>query len=497
MFKQREVTAPYPGLRPFERHEAEVFFGREAHTDRLLEILQRERFLAVIGPSGSGKSSLVRAGMLPAVAAGWMGSGTDWRIAVLRPGERPLHQLAQALLEPGVLGHELGRGEDVGVGLVEAELRRGPLGLAHLVQEVPRSTESVQPFNLLVLVDQFEDIFRYTSGTAEVDQSEAFVNLLLASRAAGDGRIHVVLTMRTEFLGHCVHFLDLPEAINRAQYLTPRLTRAELARAITGPAQVFGGNVSPEVVNDLINAVASDMDQLPILQHALARTWETARHRNPEQPLITRAELGETKGVSGALNAHADAVLAHLMPEQRGLAEVLFRSITERQGGAAAERDTRRPQPLARIAAGRDWQDFLPVIRAFSREGVNFVTHGEPLKADTWIDISHEALIRQWRLLQTWVADEAQRAEEYRRWRDRASGELLKGTDLERALEWQRGRDGWYPTVAWAARYALAPNTAEQEFERTRTYIVKSAAESEALESFRLNSGSPYRTAEG
>ena len=96
MAEFREAGAPYPGLRPFESHESEIFFGREAHTDRLLEILQRERFLAVIGPSGSGKSSLVRAGLLPGLAMGSLGTGSDWRIAVLRPGDQPIRSLARA-----------------------------------------------------------------------------------------------------------------------------------------------------------------------------------------------------------------------------------------------------------------------------------------------------------------------------------------------------------------------------------------------------------------
>src|SRR5215510_15308448 len=102
-----EVTAPYPGLWPFEQHEAEIFFGRENHVDRLLEILQRTRFLAIIGPSGCSKSSLVRAGMLPALAAGWLGTGSDWRIVIMRPGDRPLRRLANGLLEPTVLGAHL------------------------------------------------------------------------------------------------------------------------------------------------------------------------------------------------------------------------------------------------------------------------------------------------------------------------------------------------------------------------------------------------------
>src|SRR5215468_2185397 len=147
-----EVTAPYPGLRPFEQHEAEIFFGRQHHVDRLLEILQRTRFLTVIGPSGCGKSSLVRAGMLPALAAGWLGTGSDWRIVIMRPGDRPIRQLARRLIEPTALGLELGfeptatdrSGMDAS--LVEAELRRGPLGLVHLVRDAQVRAAGGPPF---------------------------------------------------------------------------------------------------------------------------------------------------------------------------------------------------------------------------------------------------------------------------------------------------------------------------------------------------------------
>ena len=116
---------------------------------------------------------------------------------------------------------------------------------------------------------------------------------------------------------------------------------------------------------------------------------------------------------------------------------MLFRTITERGTPESGGRDTRRPVRLARIAeiAGRQWQEFVPVITAFAREGVNFLVHGQPLDAEAIIDISHEALIRQWRQLQDWVADEAERADDYRRWRNRATdwekgGELLAGADL-------------------------------------------------------------------
>lgn len=161
MFDYRPVAAPYPGLRAFEPHESEIFFGREGHTDRLLEILQRERFLAVIGPSGCGKSSLVRAGLLPGLASGALGTGSGWRLALFRPGGDPLLALAQALLGPHALGRELvgearlpKDAEDItaDVALVAAELRRGHEGLAGLL-EAARRPEHAAPLNLLILVD--------------------------------------------------------------------------------------------------------------------------------------------------------------------------------------------------------------------------------------------------------------------------------------------------------------------------------------------------------
>jgi hypothetical protein len=186
-----EIKRPYPGLRPFESWEGEIFFGREEHTYRLLDILQQERFLAVIGPSGSGKSSLVRTGLLPALPLGSLGTGSDWRIAIMRPGHQPIQRLAQSLLSRSVLGIEL-VGEDclpqnnqtptVEAAIVAAELRRGPLGLTHVVKNARARQKDKEPFNLLVLVDQFEEIFTYAdAGGSQADESEAFVNLLLAS----------------------------------------------------------------------------------------------------------------------------------------------------------------------------------------------------------------------------------------------------------------------------------------------------------------------------
>ncbi|MCI0403108.1 MAG: hypothetical protein L0212_06250, partial [Acidobacteria bacterium] len=497
MFEFREVITPYPGLRPFEPHESEIFFGREGHAERLLEILQRERFLAVIGPSGCGKSSLVRAGLLPGLATGALGTGSNWRTAILRPGDRPVLALAQALLGVYALGPELLGGEQIpkdpdaftpDIALVAAELRRGTLGLVSLIQTAAdKQTESSAAFNLLVLVDQFEELFTYAkSGGAEADESEAFINLLLAARDDIESRIHVVLTMRTDFLGDCVPFLALPEAINRAQYLTPRLTREQMERAIVGPARVFGGEVDPSLATELINSVGQDSDQLPILQHALARMWRVAENANPTAPQIGWVAAEAVGGVAQALDRHAEEVLNAFSPEQKTLAETLFRAITERRQGDGGGQDVRRPQTLAAIAAwgGVHASALEPVIRAYAAPEVSFLQYGRVFNEKSVIDLTHEALIRQWATLTGWVADEYQRGNAYWRWSQRAAeyqsggSNLLTGADLARALEWwdpAAESPVWQPNARWAQRYSdLKSDEVAAELERTRQFIIDS-----------------------
>ena len=502
-------STPYPGLRPFESDEADVFFGRDEHTDRLLEILQREHFLAVIGPSGSGKSSLVRAGLLPSLNMGSLGSGSDWRIVVLRPGDQPIRSLASALLQPDVFGRELAAArpadspaaEDVAV--LSAELQRGPLGLLHATAGARSIGQqaSDRPVNLLVLVDQFEEIFTYAeAGGERADESEAFVNLLLAARADVAARVYVVLTMRTDFLGNCVRFADLPDAINRAQYLTPRLTRAQMERAIVGPAEVFGGSVERSLVAELINATGQNSDQLPLLQHALSRMWGIACTPNhspggdPEAPRIGWGEATAVGGLAGALDQHAETVLREVRhaigPDRSHLVEALFCAITEQRTGAGGGQDVRRPQTLARIARacslGDDWQALVPIVVAYGAPGVSLLQHGRTLSEGSVVDLSHEALMRQWKRLSRWVAAEFRRSTDYRRWAERAiesagqRGGLLEGAALARAMEWltadaRSGEGVWKPEAAWAARYALSDDP--QEFAQTVAFIQESAAQ--------------------
>src|SRR5437868_4560201 len=307
MTETRTINNPFPGRRPFETEEYRLFFGREGQSDALIARLRRSRFLAVVGTSGSGKSSLVRAGLLPALRGGMMaGAGAGWRIAVMRPGHDPLGNLARVLAEDGVLaeaGGGLPRAE--GEAVVEATLRRGSLGLV----EAARRARLSEQEKLLVVVDQFEELFRFRAARAATstgDDASAFVKLLLEAAWQRDVAVYVVLTMRSDFLGDCAQFQGLPEAINDGQYLIPRMTRDERRVAVVGPVRVARARTSEPLVNRLLNDVGDNPDQLPILQHALMRTWDYwSAHRRDSEPIgLTDYEAIGT--MSDALSRHAD-----------------------------------------------------------------------------------------------------------------------------------------------------------------------------------------------
>ena len=475
-------TSPYPGLRAFRPDESDIFFGREEQTDRLLDRLQRSHFLAVVGPSGCGKSSLVRAGMIAALETGFMAdAGSRWRIAEMRPGDRPICRLARALSASQALGPERG-GSTEGAVFLEAALRRGPLGLTEMLQETPLPGRS----NLLLLVDQFEEIFRFRE-KGDPDEADAFVALLLATSHQSKAQVYVVVTMRSDFLGDCTLFKGLPEAINESQYLTPRLTREQCHAAIAGPAKVCGGGLEPALVNRLVNDFGPDPDQLPLLQHALMRMWTRVTERvnasaedanemrlaaRSGQVILTVQDYEALGGLSRALSDHADETLNELTDPQRKIAEIMLRRLTERGVG---KRDTRAPARLSDVAAVAEVStaDVMAVVEAFRRPDRCFVTPPVemPLGPDTLLDIGHESLIRQWRQLGKWVEEEGRSALMYRRlnqtaqlWKD---GEAApwRNPDLERALLWEQAQ---HPSPAWAIRYASAEEFGSaMEFLRT------------------------------
>jgi len=321
----------------------------------------------------------------------------------------------------------------------------------------------VQPLpageRLLILVDQFEELFRFQRDDAE--EAAAFVALLLA--AAGHPDCYLVITMRSEFLGDCSRYPDLPEAINAGLFLTPRLSLEQLADAIQLPARLpeYDGDVSPGLVRWLLIETAHEQDQLPLLQHLLMRLWDDARAEGQTRPVLDEAGLDALGGLNATLDRHADEAFGELDADQQATAEILFRALTERVEG---ERDIRRPVKISEVAAvaGKPPEQVIACTEPFRRADRNFLmpplvaNRNQHLGVGDIIDITHESLIRQWRKLWDWTADESEQAELYRRlesaarrW-DQGQGALWIDPDLQYALDW---RDKRRPGAVWAARY--------------------------------------------
>jgi hypothetical protein len=497
---------PYPGLRSFRREETDLFFGRDDCVEAMVGRLAATRFLAVLGSSGTGKSSLVKTGLLSGLEMGLLdGAGSRWQVVDFRPGGAPLRNLARRLLETERAEADEAGVADMEVDLLLARLKRGPRALI----EWCRDGHPAPGINLLVLVDQFEELFRYQDYAGR-EEAEAFVALLLESRhpteseepRAAEFPIYVTITMRSEYLGACALIEGLAEAINEGTYLTPRMTREQCREAIVGPALVCEVAIEPALVNRLLNDLANfapwddgateiqldrqarRADQLPLLQYTLNRMWEEAKDKS--RPItLTVAEYEAIGGLSGALDKHANAILEGLkraLGPVRGPAVTgaVFRALT--LGNSVADA-VRRPTRFGDLVAicGNDRDGVEAVVEAFRAPGCNFLTpEVDPRRprlddADN-IDISHESLIRQWGTLSQWLEKEGRTAHEWRRLEeDAARGELLSGQRLALAVAWHAGTaqagaaetGEISPNAAWARRYGI-------DFERVSKFIAES-----------------------
>jgi tetratricopeptide (TPR) repeat protein len=466
----RSARLPYPGLRPFLRDESDLFFGREGCVDDMVDRLKATRFLAVLGASGSGKSSLVATGLLDALELGLLApAGSRWQVAQFRPGGEPIRKLAAALVGPG--GEQpTGAGADVHqeIELLASFLRRGPHSVAQwcLDGNLPRGC------NLLILVDQFEELFRY-GNYASREEAEAFVSLLIASAQADNAPIHVVITLRSEYLGACALIPGLVERINAGLYLTPRMPRDQVREAIEGPARVCGFAIEPALVNRLLNDLSSfapwaddpsddqlqrQSDQLPLMQHVLNRLWLRANQAADGRPVQLRLrEYEQLGGLRGALDAHAREVFESLPESDRPIVEIVFRALVSGTSVANAIRRPCQYRELVDLAQG-DQAAVDRVVQAFRAADCNFLTPpaGVALNDRTVVDISHESLIRQWSVLSDWLDKEVRAAAFWRRLvaaaesYDRGEGDLLRGADLAYFVaSWTREN----PTATWAQRH--------------------------------------------
>ncbi len=464
---QPNLAIPYPGLRPFDEADHLLFFGRNEQVNELLMRLEDSAFVAVVGSSGSGKSSLVRAGLLPLLRDGFLFGTDNWKIAVARPVDEPYQRLARKL----TVFHD-----DVTEAEVLRLLRCSDDGLIQAVDAVCDDSEA----HVLVVIDQFEELFGFRragdsqqqlQNCALRDEAAAFVAMLLAAARKGGDRLRIMITMRSDFVGDCEVFLGLPQAVSQSQFLVPRLTRSQMEEAITGPSQIRHAgfetfDFEPGLITTLTNDAGDRPDQLPLLQHALMRTWKLS-----DRKYLTVADYTKAGRIEKALSNDADGAWVPLDDDDKQLARQMFLLLCDvSQEGQMTRRRPRAQEVMDVAQVG--CANIERVVRVFQAEDRNFLLPPSPetILPTTLLDISHESLLRQWGALRDWLKAEDKSAKEYIQLADRAQlwktdDDLLRGSELERALEWKEADPK--PTPAWAKRY-------HPEFAKTIKYVENS-----------------------
>lgn len=461
---------PFPGLRPYTIDECHLFFGREGQVDEILLKLSKNHFLTVLGYSGSGKSSLMFCGLLPVLYGGFVThTSPEWHVISVRPGASPIANLSEAVVDYLISkGSVLASERSVHVTIVGSVLRSSRDGLA----EVSRMVQDASGENVCFLIDQFEEIFRFTGDDEEStearNESHQYVNLILAAISQRQVPVYVALTMRSDFLDKCSIFPGFTALINESNYLVPQMTREQTRAIIEGPVTVAGGAITERLVKRLLNDAGNNQDQLPILQHALMRTWEYwTANREPGEPIDLR-HYNAIGGVSQALSLHANEAYDELTSREKEIAEILFKSITEKN---QENRGFRRPVRLDLLCelSGANESEVAGVVDHFRKAGRSFLIPPTPaaLDSDSIIELSHESLMRIWNRLGNWVEEEFESAQMYKRLSEAAAmyqiGKtgLWRPPDLQLALNWQNKQR---PTRAWAQRY-------DEAFERAVVFL--------------------------
>ncbi|NEP03001.1 MAG: hypothetical protein F6K58_31005 [Symploca sp. SIO2E9] len=447
------AICPYKSLEFFDCNEEDpkYFFGREKLTDQLIDRVRQGNFLAILGASGSGKSSVLRAGLLHQLKLGQrLGGSQQWQFHLMLPGQHPLQSLAQAFLDPKLSSLE--RAEQLG--RAEGLLREGADGLRRLVQssDAPR---------VVLVVDQFEEVFTLCQ---EKTERQNFISCLLGAGEKVTDKFCLIIAMRADFFGKCVeeNYSGLAKKIQENLITVTPMNQGELRRAITLPAQRVKLEIEPELVEQMLLDVEGSPGSLPLLQDTLTQLWKTRSDKGLE--LATYTQSG---GMAGTLDQRANKVYEELSPQQQEAAKHIFLCLT--QLGEGTE-DTRRrvlktdlitsvhPEALIEGVVQKLADEKLVVTSSLTGKG----TETQLLAV---VDVPHEALIRHWSLLRKWLAESREHLREKRKielaseeWRNHKRGKdyLLQGKRLREAREFQKEQAEGFPLSNLAEEFVRA-----------------------------------------
>jgi WD40 repeat protein/transcriptional regulator with XRE-family HTH domain len=442
-----ELENPYKGLRPFSEADADDFFGRETLVQELLGRMAEAddpaagarqdlaRFLAVVGPSGSGKSSVVKAGLIPALRQGGLPGSEDWFIVDLLPGAHPFEELEAALLRIAVNPPES----------LLVQLREDERGLLRAVRRVLPADPNVE---LVLVIDQFEEIFTQVADEAvRVHLLDSLVTAVLDERS----RLRVVITLRADFTDRPLQYVDFGELVRQRTTFVLPLTPDELELAIVGPTARAGLTLEPGLASTIIQDVGDQPGMLPLLQYALTELFELGSVSGwREGRTLTLAAYQKSDGVTGALARRAEELYASLDQAAQEAARQLFRRLVTLGEGTE---DTRRRVLRAELETLEVVQTSSPetsrvldtVIDQCGRYRLLTFDH-DPLTRGPTVEVAHEALLREWSRLRRWLENSradvrmqrllAAATAEWDR-AERESSYLLRGTRLVQFEDWE------------------------------------------------------------
>jgi energy-coupling factor transporter ATP-binding protein EcfA2 len=419
-----EPENPYKGLHAFQMTDSRDFFGRDDLTQKLIDHMNNDdpyhRFLAIIGPSGSGKSSLVKAGLIPALWKGAIAGSEKWFVVDMIPGSRPLDKLEIALMRVSANQSQN----------LRQQLERDDHGLSRVADLILPGNDT----ELVIVVDQFEEVFTLVD---EEDARQHFLDLLRVAVSDVRSRIRVVLTMRADYYDRPLHYPEFGELIrNRMETVLP-LTAKGLERAVRGPAERVGVTFEQGLVEQIVSQMNYQAGALPLLQYALTELFDRRKGR-----ILTNNAYQQIGGAVGALANRADEVNRSLTEYGQELAHQMFMRLVTLGEGAE---DTRRRATHAELLSLTDNTDLMEeIIDQFAAYRLLSLDHDPETRQPT-VEVAHEAILREWDRLRQWLNESrddirqeravSRAADEWNQ-HQRDISFLLRGTRLEQVEKW-------------------------------------------------------------
>jgi hypothetical protein len=398
-----KVLNPYRGLQVFDVADAPFYFGREVLVEWVMHALQQKtaggpvnRFLSILGASGSGKSSLARAGVIAAIRQGRLEASEDWICVLLKPGANPLESLAIALANQTTLGRDLLSAQNI-----IQDLKADEQGLHSLTSRLLSDAPSEQ--QVVLLIDQLEELFTVCR---DEEQRHTFISNLLYAARIPDGRTLILTTLRGDFYGRCAAYPALAATLSKHQVLVSPMSRSELQQAIERPVHLVGGEFEPGLVEVLLDDVQNQPGSLPLMQYTLRELWNQRTGMR-----LTHEAYHALGGITNSLEQRAEDMFTSFNADEQRVCRQIFRRLVQIVEGAedTGRRVTRRELGAQEIS--RELLDAVlnklahPEVRLITIHGVNEENVSEHTEVDDQqlIELAHEALITSWNRLRNWI----------------------------------------------------------------------------------------------